>query len=80
VVVLLAATPAQARCFAIWHYKFPQHCRAEAYAALPHRNHRVVPPERKEDIPLPNLDWIACPQGDERLEGIAKLRLLMDGR
>jgi len=36
--------------------------------------------ERITDFPLPALNWDICPDGDERLQGIARLRALSEGR
>jgi hypothetical protein len=41
------------------------------------------PPETFREqitIPVPPLDFAACPEGDERMVGIAKLHALYDAR
>jgi hypothetical protein len=70
-------TPAEAHCYRIWNYPKPQRCfTALAPRILPRFvNQPVLPPERIA-IPLPTLEWIECPPGDERMWGIAKLRAL----
>jgi hypothetical protein len=78
-LTFLLASPAEAaRChiYRVWHYPKPQRCFT-AYAPVPRRHpvSRETPPERIE-ILLPALDWNVCPDGDERLQGIAKLRAL----
>ena len=61
--------------FSVWHYKTPQHCNSIRYAHGPQKQlvPDLLPPERTE-IELPSLDFTACPEGDERLRGIALLR------
>jgi hypothetical protein len=42
---------------------------------------RVLETSRERiEIPLPDLGFEACPDGDDRLLGIARLRALNDGR
>ena len=72
----------EAHCFSIWHYKTPQRCGSIRY--LPHGLQKqlvpdMLPPERTVDIPIPALDFEACPDGGERMQGIAKLHALYDG-
>jgi len=78
VILLLLATPADAHCYHIWHYPKPQKC----FTALAPESIRLrstpVPPKRITDLPLPALEWVECPPGEERMEGIAKLRALED--
>jgi len=91
-VILLLASPAEAHCYRVWHYPKPQRCfTALAPEPIRNRGQRVselhqhvsalvsVAPERIE-IPLPALNWDICPDGDERLQGIARLRALSEGR
>lgn len=76
--------PAEARChiFRVWHYPKPQRC----FVAL--ANHSTIRPIRlnpetfheRIDIPVPDLEFTPCPDGDERLIGIARLRALEDAR
>jgi hypothetical protein len=83
VASVLIATPAAAKChiYSVWHYPKPQKC----FTALAPRisshfvNQPVTPPERIEII-LPAVDFVPCPEGDERFQGIAKLHALMDAR
>src|SRR5579864_1761885 len=82
-LILLLATPADAHChiYRVWHYPKPQRCFT-ALAPLPVTKHASRPPEtfhERIDIPLPELEWDVCPDGDDRLLGIAKLRALGNG-
>ena len=85
-ITLLSPNPAVAKChlFSVWHYPKPQRCFT-ALASLHHalsdakpasRNHETS--RERIDIPMPDLHWIDCPDGDERFQGIAKLHALMD--
>ena len=79
-VILLGIAPANAcHRFARWHYLFPQRCSGAYVKQIRLEIPLVFPPERTE-IPLPTLDWSACPDGDDRLRGIAKLRALGENR
>ena len=89
-MILLLATPAEAHCYRIWRYPKPQRCfTALAPEPIRNRGQRVsvlhqhvsasasLPPERIGT--LPSLDsFVPCPDGDERLRGIAFLRALGD--
>jgi len=69
------ATPADAcHIYRVWHYHKPQRCFT---ALAPHPQRTSSLPERIM-IPLPDLNWVECPPGDERLRGIAFLRALED--
>jgi hypothetical protein len=72
--LIFLATPADAHCYRIWHYLKPQRC----FTALAPLHRTVLSRLRTEEIPLPDLNWIDCPLGDERLRGIALLRDLKD--
>jgi hypothetical protein len=86
-LILLLASPAEAKChiYRIWHYPKPQRCFT-AYAVLsvpkpqPKIDSPPVLPERIT-IPIPDMaaDWGGGPV-DERLQAIAKLRGLSEGR
>jgi hypothetical protein len=77
--------PAAAKChlFSVWHYPKPQKCFT---ALAPRRTEPVqhsserFSTEERIDIALPPLEFIPCPDGDERFQGIAKLHALMDAR
>jgi hypothetical protein len=84
--------PAAAKChlFSVWHYPKPQRCfTALAPEQIRNRGRHVsalhqfpsasvqLPPERIE-ILLPAVEFVPCPDGDERFQGIAKLHALMD--
>jgi hypothetical protein len=92
VFFLATTSPAFAHChiFSVWHYPKPQRCfTALAPEQIRNRGRRVsalhqlpsvsaqLPPERIE-ISLPAIEFIPCPDGDERFQGIAKLHALMD--
>jgi hypothetical protein len=62
VLLSWVTTPAEAHCYRVWRYPYPQHCRAYAYApfihlprahiypaVLPHTHAALV------DIPLPDM-------------------------
>jgi hypothetical protein len=81
---------ANCHIFRVWHYPKPQRCFT-AYAPARHvsretarreagflpTNIQSISPERI-DIMMPPLDFAPCPEGDERLQGIAKLHALYD--
>jgi hypothetical protein len=79
---VLAVTPASAHCFHIWHYPKPQKC----FTALAPQRVSMLPPERtvpkqeRIEIALPSLEFVPCQEGDDYLQGIAKLRQLYDAR
>lgn len=83
-IIVLTAAPAQAcRKFSVWHYPYRQRCYT-ALAPLPQRTKPAsrIPEtfhERINPIPVPELEWLPCPIGDERLRGIAILREMQDG-
>lgn len=87
VTLLLYATPADAKCYSVWRYPYPQNCRAVAYAPPKRmaRNdvHRpVTPVPVVVDIPLPELRWESVPamtdtkEGLEMLQGMQRLKAL----
>ena len=79
---------ANCHIFRVWHYPKPQRCfTAYAPRPLPHVKHaafegqtqeRIVTKPERIDIMMPSMDFVACPEGDERLQGIAKLHALYD--
>jgi hypothetical protein len=73
----LSTAKSEAHCFRFWFYKTPQRCGARAHGPQKQPVPVLLPPERTE-VNLPSLDFIACPEGDERLLGIARLRALSD--
>jgi hypothetical protein len=84
-ITSFSPSPAAAKChlFAVWHYPKPQKCFT-ALAPRPisreiARREAGFVPERIEII-LPAIDFVPCPDGDERFQGIAKLHALMDAR
>jgi hypothetical protein len=81
----MSPNPAAAKChlFSVWHYPFKQRCfLALAPRPVSHetaRREAGFAPERIEII-LPAVEFVPCPEGDERFQGIAKLHALMDAR
>ena len=89
-VTTLSTARSEAHChiYRVWHYPKPQRCFT-AMALLPKSNRYAqheakpasLPPETSReqiDIPVPPLDFAACPEGGERMVGIAKLHALYD--
>jgi hypothetical protein len=78
--LIFLTSPADAcHIYRVWHYPKSQKCfTALAHGSALHQHLSALPPERI-DIPLPALDWIDCPPGDERMRGIALMRDLRDG-
>jgi hypothetical protein len=77
-VTTLSTARSEAHCFARWYYPWPQRCgRAVPIVPRPARS-LPVPVERIVDIPIPALEFEACPEGGERMVGIAKLHALYD--
>lgn len=75
----LASSPAVAcHKYSIWHYPFPQRCPVITVARPLSKKPETFREQVK--IPLPVIEFLPCPDADERLVGIAKLRALMDGR
>ena len=86
--MILSTARSEAHChiYKVWKYPKPQHCFV-AMALLPKSNRYVqrlgdtkLPETSHEQItiPVPPLNFDVCPEGDERLVGIAKLRALSD--
>ena len=73
----------EAHCYSIWHYKTPQRCGSIRYLPKPtfeaKRAEQIAPRAEQIEIPIPSLDFNVCPDGDERMQGIAKLRAMSDG-
>jgi uncharacterized protein YciW len=91
-IIVGVSEPADAcHIYRVWHYPKPQRCftalapeqirnRGQRVSALhQHVSALVNVPQERIEIPLPALDWINCPPGDERMRGIAFLRALGDG-
>ena len=80
----LSTARSEAHChiYRVWKYPKPQHC----FTAMAKRfNADVKPASRIPEtfheqiyVPVPSLDFEACPEGDDRLMGIARLRALSD--
>ena len=92
VTMTLSTARSEAHChiFRVWRYPKPQRCFT-AMALLPKSNRYAQrlneakpasrPPETSReqiDIPVPSLEFDACPEGGERMVGIAKLHALYD--
>ena len=82
---LSTSTTSEARCYSIWRYPKPQHCglvdrtrHFSALVALAYAKPALRIPETFHEqiieVPIPPLDFDACPEGDERMRGIALLR------
>jgi hypothetical protein len=73
-IAMLLATPAAAKChiFSIWHYPRPQRCFVAPARPVPRPTERI-------EIPVPAIEFEICPEGGERMLGIAKLRAMSDG-
>ena len=80
----MARSEAHCHLHRIWHYKFPQRCfvalapkrfasDAKPISHVPETSHDQI-----IEAPIPPLDFDACPEGDDRMVGIAKLRALSD--
>ncbi len=87
----MARSEARCHIYKVWKYPKPQRCfvalaKSNRYAQ---RFNDTKPASREPEtsreqheqitIPLPMLDFEACQDGDERLQGIARLRALSDG-
>jgi hypothetical protein len=85
----LLSAPAEAHCYRIWRYPKPQRC----FTALAPRHiseklargeagftsvKEAAPFHERIEISLPPVEFTPCPDGDERMQGIAKLRALED--
>jgi len=65
-ILLLLGAPADAHCYSVWHYPYPQHCHAGGgvYA-------------RAADAHVWYVEITRLPDDIERDDGIAKLKELM---
>ena len=84
-VTTLSTARSEAHChiYRVWHYPKPQRC----FTAMapkrfaPYAKPASRPPETSReqiDIPVPSLEFDVCPEGGERMVGIAKLHALYD--
>ena len=72
VVLMLAATPADARCYSRWYYPWPQSCRSTP--ARPHRTWVAEAPPAPAAV-ASDIDPILIPPGwDEEQERAEALR------
>jgi hypothetical protein len=82
-LAMTSSSPVLAKChiFHIWHYPKPQRCftALAPFHAKPVLRSLETSQERIE-ITIPSMDFVPCPDGDERLLGIARLRALEDAQ
>jgi hypothetical protein len=84
-VILTTCQTSEAHCYSVWRYPYPQPCHSIRHP-LPKP---PLPPileasEREQSgtgqeqitIPLPSLVFEPCQDGDERMQGIARLRAI----
>jgi hypothetical protein len=82
---LMTCRTSEARCYSKWYYPWKQDCRSIRHI----RHSPPLPPiieasEREQTetvpeqiaIPLPSLVFEPCQDGDERMQGIARLRAI----
>jgi hypothetical protein len=86
---LMTCQTSEARCYSRWYYPWKQRCQRvsashQQVSALPPLPPIIEASEREQtetaqeqiDIPLPALVFEPCQDGDERLQGIARLRAI----
>jgi hypothetical protein len=54
--------------------EIPSETDAKPASRVPETSHERI------EIAIPNMDFVPCPDGDERFQGIAKLHALIDAR
>jgi hypothetical protein len=81
-VILTTCQTSEARCYSRWYYPWKQRCQR---VSASHQHVSALPPIRPEQnvveaeqitIPLPSLVFEPCQDGDERMQGIARLRAI----
>ena len=81
-VMTLSTARSEAHChiYHVWHYLKPQRCFVALARSYVKPASRVPETSRDQiiEVPIPPLDFDACPEGDDKLMGIAKLRALSD--
>lgn len=79
-LIVSLTTQADAHCYSIWRYNFPQHCPAKvAQAPIPVPTTPIYLQDEVSDIPLPSLEGMAFPPDCAadwcgRLKGVGLLR------
>jgi hypothetical protein len=86
-LAMTTSPPAFAHChiYRVWHYPKPQRCFTALAPFHVKRLSDAKPDLRiyetfreRIDIAIPSMDFVPCPEGDERFQGIAKLHAIMD--
>jgi len=71
--------PASAcRLFSIWHYPWKQHCPLTASKSIHTAEVFPLPPDRDDDIPLPDLTPVVGGQVDDATRARLLLRAVLD--
>ena len=80
--ILTTCQTSEARCYSRWYYPWKQNCGGKSVLRVP----TVLPPQTVREqtetveeqiaIPLPPLVFEPCQDGDERMQGIARLRAI----
>ena len=87
-LAMTTSSPTFAHChiYRVWHYPKPQRCftalapfHAKQGLSVAKPASRILETSQERiDIAIPPIDFMPCPDGNERLQGIAKLHALMD--
>jgi hypothetical protein len=87
-LAMTSSSPVFAHChiYRVWHYNKPQRCFTALAPFHVKRDLSVAKPasrvpetsQERIDIMIPPIDFVPCPEGDERFQGIAKLHAIMD--
>jgi hypothetical protein len=71
--------------FARWHYPWPQQCGTRAYRPVVYKRiyegppPAIFPPVRDIDMPLPDMEFVACPEASDEERGRILLRAALTG-
>jgi hypothetical protein len=93
-LITSTSTTSEAHCYAIWHYPWRQHCAnvrqfhanvrqlppAEKVGKAVPKPEQARPKIEQITILVPPLDFVVCPEGDERLRLIGYLRMALNAR
>ena len=87
--IATSTTKSESHCYSVWRFPYPQRCftaQAPVHIRTYHdaptgnagmsRERQIKLPLPAMELPLPAMDFPICPEGDERLKGIAFLRAL----
>lgn len=80
ILTLTSTSMTEAHCYKIWKFPKQQRC----FTALVQGQKSTGKVEKSGtvreqiDIPVPLLDFAVCPEGDERMLGIARIRDLLN--